>query len=211
MSADANTVQTEKVKMDPMYIFQLALRLCLTCLVVAAMLGFVNMITIENITAAQNAAKAEALAAVIPSQEGQAFEDLEVTDELAAAALEYSATLSAVTKVTVNGENAGLAMTLVTSGSQGNIEMMVGTDADDAVTGVSIISNSETSGIGSKVMTNEPTASGTPVLDQFIGKAPSDGSLSVGSSVEAITGATVSTRGVTAGVNGALAVADLLD
>ena len=41
------------------------------------------------------------------------------------------------------------------SGSQGTISMMVGIDMDGAVTGVSIVTNSETSGIGSKVMGNE--------------------------------------------------------
>ena len=96
------------------------------------------------------------------------------------------------------------------SGSQGNIEMMVGVDADGVVTGVSIVSNSETSGIGSKVMNNEPLANGTPVLDQFIGKSAADGTLAVGTNVDAISGATVSSRGVTTGVNAALAVASVV-
>ena len=88
--------------------------------------------------------------------------------------------------------------------------MMVGVDADKAVTGVSIVSNSETSGIGSKVMENEPTASGVGVLSQFVGKSAADGTLSVGSNVDAISGATVSSKGVTTGVNAALAVAGVL-
>ena len=40
---------------------------------------------------------------------------------------------------------------------------------------------------------------------QFIGKSAADGTLTVGTNVDAITGATVSTKGVTAGVNAALA------
>ena len=78
------------------------------------------------------------------------------------------------------------------------------------MTGVSIVTNSETSGIGSKVMGNEPLTNGTGVLDQFIGKSAADGTLSVGSNVDAITGATVSTKGVTTGVNAALAVAGVI-
>ena len=92
--------------------------------------------------------------------------------------------------------------------------MMVGIDMDGAVTGVSIISNSETSGIGSKVMNNETLTSGANagqgVLEQFIGKSAADGVLSVGSNVDAITGATVSTKGVTTGVNAALAAAGVI-
>ena len=99
------------------------------------------------------------------------------------------------------------AIKVVASGSQGSIEMMVGVDGEGAVTGVSIVSHSETSGIGTKVMGNEATASGVGVLDQFQGKSAADGTLAVGSNVDAITGATVSTRGVTTGVNAALAVA----
>ena len=111
----------------------------------------------------------------------------------------------------VDAGPAGYALTLISSGSQGNIEMMVGVDETDVVTGVSIVSNSETPGIGSKVMGNEPTASGTPVLDQFIGKSPEDGTLTVGGNIDGISGATVSSRGVTTGVNAALAVAALMD
>ena len=43
------------------------------------------------------------------------------------------------------------------------------------------------------------------VLDQFVGKSAADGTLTVGTNVDAITGATVSTKGVTTGVNAALA------
>ena len=56
-------------------------------------------------------------------------------------------------------------------------------------------------------MKNNPLPSGTGVLDQFIGKSAADGTLSVGSNVDAISGATVSSRGVTTGVNGAIAAA----
>ena len=114
-------------------------------------------------------------------------------------------TLGDIYEVQVNGEAGGYAVTVSASGSQGTIEMMVGVDTEGTVTGVSIISHSETSGIGTKVMGNEPTASGVGVLDQFVGKSAADGTLSVGTNVDAITGATVSTRGVTTGVNAALA------
>ena len=56
-------------------------------------------------------------------------------------------------------------------------------------------------------MGNEPLAKGTGVLDQFIGKSAADGTLAVGTNVDAITGATVSSKGVTTGVNTALAAA----
>ena len=74
--------------------------------------------------------------------------------------------------------------------------MMVGVDAEGAVTGVSVVNHSETSGIGTKVVGNEPTASGVGVLDQFIGKSAADGTLTVGTNVDAITGATITSQAI---------------
>ena len=65
-------------------------------------------------------------------------------------------------------------------------------------------------GIGTRVVDNELTPAGVPVLDQFQGKSAADGTLNVGSNVDAISGATVSSKGVTAGVNAAIAVAGVL-
>ncbi len=87
--------------------------------------------------------------------------------------------------------------------------MMVGVDANKAITGISVVSHAETSGIGTKVVNNEPNSAGVPVLDQFVGLSGA-GTLNVGSTITAISGATVSTKGITMGANAALAVADLL-
>ena len=210
MSAEAK--QAEKVQMDPKYIATLTVRLFATCMVVAFLLGLVNMVTLPNITAMKKAKTDEALKAVVENPDASTFTDaLELSDDMTAAALGAGATLSTLYGVLEDESPAGYAFTVVASGSQGSIEMMVGVDESDVVTGVSIVSNSETPGIGSKVMGNEPTANGTPVLDQFIGKSPEDGTLAVGSNIDAISGATVSSRGVTAGVNAALAVAALMD
>ena len=129
---------------------------------------------------------------------------------LVAAQLTALQQCAAVYQAQSGGQPIGYAINVEASGSQGTISMMVGIDMDGAVTGVSIVTNSETSGIGSKVMGNEPLTNGTGVLDQFIGKSAADGVLSVGSNVDAITGATVSTKGVTTGVNAALAVAGVI-
>ena len=197
--------------MDPKYIIKLTVTLFLTCVIVAGALGFVNQLTAPNIAAINKEKTENAMRAVVADPENSTFSDaLELSDDMTAAATSAGGTLTEAYQVTANGENAGYAFKVVASGSQGNIEMMVGVDADGVVTGVSIVSNSETSGIGSKVMNNEPLANGTPVLDQFIGKSAADGTLAVGTNVDAISGATVSSRGVTTGVNAALAVAGVV-
>ena len=204
----SNEVKTkEKVDMDPKYIIKLTVTLFLTCVVVAGLLGLVNSVTAGPI-AASNWAKTEAAMKQIITADS--FSDpMELTDAMTSAASAYG-TLDSVYEAQSGGQTVGYALKVIASGSQGSIEMMVGVDTDGAVTGVSIVKNSETSGIGSKVMNNDPLPSGTGVLDQFIGKSAADGTLSVGSNVDAITGATVSTKGVTTGVNAALAVAGVI-
>jgi len=199
----------EKVSMDPAYIIKLTVTLFVTCVIVAACLGGVNAITEDKIAAANWEKTVAAMKAVVADPDNTTFsEAMDLTDEMTAAA--GSVTLDSVYEAQVNSAAAGYAIKVVASGSQGLIEMMVGVDGEGVVTGVSIVKNAETSGIGSKVMTNMPTANGVGVLSQFEGKSAADGTLTVGSNVDAITGATVSTRGVTSGVNAALAVAGVL-
>ena len=209
MSTEVKT--KEKVNMDPQYIIKLTVTLFVTCLIVAGLLGGVNAITKERIADINWANTVKAMQAVAADPEGTTFsEAMTLTDEMSAAAAAAGATLDSVYEAQLDGQPAGYAIKVVASGSQGSIEMMVGVDGDGAVTGVSIVKNSETKGIGSKIMENEALASGTGVLDQFKGKSAADGTLTVGSNVETITGATVSTKGVTTGVNAALAVAGVL-
>ena len=201
----------EKVQMDPKYIIKLTVTLFLTCCVVAGALGAINMVT-EGPIAASNKAKTEAaMKAVVADADNSTFSDaLEITADMEAAAASAGGSVTEAYEVLVGGAPAGHALKIVASGSQGSIEMMVGLDADGTVTGVSVVKHSETAGIGTKVMGNEPNNDGVPVLDQFIGKSAADGTLNVGSNVTAITGATVSSKGVTTGVNCALAVAGVL-
>ena len=203
----SNEVQTkEKVNMDPKYIIKLTVTLFVTCVVVAGLLGLVNSVTEGPIAEINKAKTKEAMKAVVADPEGSTFSDaLEITGDMTAAASSAGGSITEAYEVQSGGAPAGYALKVVASGSQGNIEMMVGVDAEGVVTGVSIVNNSETAGIGSKVMSNE-----NGVLDQFIGKSAADGTLAVGKNVDAITGATVSSRGVTTGVNAALAVAGVM-
>ena len=190
------------MKISGKFILKVAGTLTVISLVVAALLGAVNGVTADQIAAINEQNTKIALAAVAP--EGAAFDPVEVSGQVADAAAAYG-TLSEMYSMSTGG----YACKVVASGSQGNIEMIVGVDDANTVTGVSIVSNAETSGIGSKVMGNEPNSAGVPVLDQFIGMSGA-GTLAVGKTITPISGATVSTKGVTAGVNAALAAVEAL-
>lgn len=191
------------MKISGKFILKVAGTLTVISLVVAALLGVVNMVTEEQIDAINAEKTAVALSAVAP--EGTEFTPVELSDAVVAAAAPYG-TVTGVYAMSTGG----YAVEIVTSGSQGSISMIAGVDGNKALTGVSVVNHSETGGIGTKVVNNDP-ATGTTVgvLDQFVGMTGS-GSLVVGKTVTAISGATVTTKGVTAGANGALAVAEVL-
>lgn len=196
------------MKIPGKFILKVAGTLTVISLVVAALLGFVNSITADKIAEIDAENTRIAMSAVAP--EGSEFGDkIEVTDDMVAAAATQSGKILELYPVTNGGAEAGYVMKISASGSQGTIVMMVGVDANKAITGISVVSHAETSGIGTKVVGNKPNAAGMPVLDQFVGLSGA-GSLVVGSNITAISGATVSTKGITMGANAALAVADVL-
>ena len=96
--------------------------------------------------------------------------------------------------------DAGTVVRLTTNGFGGAIDLMVGVDNENKVTGVAIISHSETASLGANCTREDFRA-------QFAGKT---GELAVskdGGDIDALTGATVTSRAVTRAVNAALAYA----
>ena len=196
------------MKISGKFILKVAGTLTVISLVVAALLGLVDNVTADKIAEIDAENTRIAMSAVAP--EGSEFGDkIEVTDDMVAAAATQSGKILELYPVTNGGAEAGYVMKVSASGSQGTIVMMVGVDANKAITGISVVNHSETSGIGTKVVENKPNSAGVPVLDQFVGLSGA-GSLVVGSNITAISGATVSTKGITMGANAALAVADVL-
>lgn len=102
----------------------------------------------------------------------------------------------------------GYVIQVAPSGYGGVIQMAVGVDSSCAVTGVRIITHSETASLGATAAADNEA--GQRFRAQFLGQT---GSLAVtkdGGTVEALTGATMTSRAVTRGVNAALACAGAL-
>lgn len=145
----------------------------------------------------------QALAAV--SAPNSDYEPIELTNSILSAGTNQGGDIEEICSVSTGG----YAVKVITFGSQGKIEMVVGVDSEGVITGISIVSNAETGGIGSKVMDNKPNDAGEGVLDQFIGMRGA-GSLIVNDNIIPISGATVSTKAVASGANAALAAVELL-
>ena len=196
------------MKISGKFILKVAGTLTVISLVVAALLGLVNNVTADKIAEIDAENTRIAMSAVVA--EGSEFTDkLEISQDVIDAAAAQGGKVTELYGVKTGGADNGYVMKVSASGSQGTIVMMVGVDANKAITGISVVSSAETSGIGTKVVDNEPNSAGVPVLDQFVGLSGA-GTLNVGSTITAISGATVSTKGITMGANAALAVADLL-
>ena len=183
------------MKISGKFILKVAGTLTIISLVVALLLGLVNGVTADKIAAMNAAATQTALEAV--TEAGSTYDEItSIPQEVMDAAKEMGGTLEEMYTVTFDGQPAGYAVKLTASGSQGLIEMVIGVDAEQKITGISVVSHSETSGM--------PNDDGVPVLDQFVGMSGA-GTLKVGKTVTPISCATVSTKGVTKGANAALA------
>ena len=202
-------VKKEKVQMDPKYLFKLAGILMVICAIVAALLGVVNGVTADKIKAIQEQKLQASLEVVFP---GAQFEKIPVTEELTA--LAASADAESGLEAIYSASTGGYAVEVTPTGFGGAIDMIIGIDAEGNVTGISVISHAETAGIGTKIAADKPNKNGVGVLSQFIGRSAGEGNLftvnSGSNQVDAISGATVTTKAVTRGVNAASLVAGQL-
>lgn len=179
-----------KTESNVMYIVRLSVTLLLITAFVALALAGVNAVTADRIAAIKEADTQAAIEAVLPG-----------------GGSEIEAAVTGNVK-TVYASETGYAVEVTPSGFGGTIDMMVGVAKDGSVLGVSVISHSETAGLGAVAAAS--TSAGEAFRGQFAGKT---GTLAVtkdGGDINAITGATITSRAVTNAVNEAVAFAATL-
>lgn len=96
----------------------------------------------------------------------------------------------------VHKGEGGYVIETVTNGYAGNVELMVGVDNSGKVTGVVVRNMEESYGLGANALWD------TGFLTQFL---HTSGEAAVGENVDALTGATVTSKAITKGVNAAVA------
>ena len=176
-----------KTESTVMYVLRLTVTLLLITAVVAAALAGVNSITAPKIADLKAAKTQQAIETVLPGGY-----EAEIVD--------YNDATGLVSKV-YSGVN-GFAYEVTPGGFDNTITMMVGVDLQGNVLGISVVSHTETAGLGA--VAAAATSAGEAFRGQFVGKS---GSVSVskdGGEIDAITGATITSRAVCAGVNAAL-------
>lgn len=169
--------------------------LCAITLVVALALGAVNAVTAGPI-AEQNAQKIkDSLENVMPGAESEQIDVPEGTTVTTETKNATSVTILSAYKMTKDGADAGYCVEVGRTGFGGAVDTMVGIDSDGKVTGISVISaSSETPGLGARSTEPEFQA-------QFAGQVGTEVAVAKdGGSIDALTGATITSRAVSEGV-----------
>ena len=139
------------------------------CLVVTALLAYINSVTSPIIAKAEEEKTRQAMTEVL--SEADSFEKLEIENLPERVTEAYSAT---------NG--AGYVFMLTTKGYGGDMKLICGMDADGVIEQCKTLLHAETSGLGSKTAED-------PYRNQYCGK-----SAETLGEVDAITGATISSN-----------------
>lgn len=175
-------------------IFRLGAILFVICAVAALMLGLTNNIT-EPVIEQRN----------IQANNESRQEVLQIAEEFSEVKDVKGDLIEEVYQGTKGGEVVGYTIKTTPKGYGGKVEVMVGISNDGKISGVKIGNHSETPGLGSK--SAEPS-----FKDQYNGKSTKKqlnvvkGNASNENDIVAISGATITSKAVTAGVNAAMDV-----
>lgn len=176
------------------FILKHAAILCAVAFICTLLLVLCNDLTKDKIAKLQLKTEQEAQSSVLTSAES--FENLEKYVK----ELDNSTVTAALKGIGKGGKTVGYCIKVEPSGYGGKISMMVGLDTELKVSGIKITSMSETPGLGAKA--------DSEWINQFKGKS---GKLSVvktgkagENEINAISGATITSKAVTEGVNAAV-------
>ena len=184
-------------KNEVMKMAKIAICLLLITAISTALVAIVNEITKEPIAEQRIMKVNMAMGEVLPAERYEPF-------EIEALGLE-DIVLEVNVAYDKDNNCLGYCVKTAPAGYGGTIEMITGIDTEGVVTGVKIVSMSETAGLGTKTQEE-------PWLKQYVGKGDD---VAVTTSVEpmenevsAVSGATVSSKAVTKGVAAAIKAAN---
>ena len=176
--------------------------LTLITVIAGVLLGAVYEVTKTPIAQSQETAKKEAWQAVFSDVKLDDFKAEDVDKKAADKAVKDMGVNATIDEVCTAGDAGYVITTTDKDGFGGNIQITVGIKKDGTINGVSILSISETAGLGMK-------AKNADFQEQFVG-LPATGNLEYTKTgeegkIDALSGATVTTNAMTNGTNAAIA------
>ena len=181
-------------------IVSMTLVLTVTCLVCSAILGVVYAVTYDPIAQTNANILKASISAVLPEAEGAELSE--------AQPLEVGGQDSEYYTLSKDGETVAYAVRSTTTGFGGALTLMVGLTPDGIVNNTSVLSHSETPGLGAKCTTDQH------FMDQWKGFDTNSKILSVkkdGGDVDAITASTITSRAYALAVSNAVKVFNKLN
>ncbi len=167
--------------------------LLLICTIAAILLGYVYDITKEPIAKQAQMEKANALQKVLPVAEK--FKEGDFT-------VPAGTTITAITTGIKGDDVVGYVVRVAPKGYASAIECMVGISKDGVVQGIQILKHTETPGLGAntvKPFFTDQFKNKSSILEVVKLKVSKD------NQIQALTGATITSKAVTKGVNDAIA------
>ncbi len=180
-----------KTESTAKFVLRLTITLLAITSIVAALLAGVNSITEPRIAAQKEQKTQQAIEAVLPGG-GQ---EIAFTDETGMVSALYQG-------------GQGYAVQVAPNGFNGLVTLMVGVGNDGKVLAISVVDQSETPSLGAVCAATG--AAGESFRGQFTGMSGDVSVTKDGGQVDALTGATITSRAVCAGVSAALACVENL-
>ncbi len=177
-----------------------AIVLTIVCVITGLLLAFTNNVTKDKIALAEQNAAMEQMRALLPeASEFTALTEEELTELTEG---ENIKGLTSVFEAKADGEMKGYVFTAETKGYGGMLPLMLAVRNDGTISGMSIMTNEETPGLGKKVESPDFTNqfNEKPADKNFNYRDPSDSQ----QKMDAVTGATISSASVMSSVNKAL-------
>ena len=181
-------------KGEKIEIVKVGIILFLITAISAGLLAIVNAKTSPIIAQNESAKQQMAMSVVLPGAKSFGTENLKTDD--------MDKTITAVYKA--DGDEGYVVMALP-KGYGGEISLVVGVTNEGTVSGVNVVSQSETAGLGAKCTNSDFT-------NQFEGKTENIGvskTGGTGNTITAISSATITSKAVTSGVNAAIQAAKM--
>ncbi|MBR5095074.1 MAG: RnfABCDGE type electron transport complex subunit G [Oscillospiraceae bacterium] len=192
-------------------ILKLSLVLFLICAIVAGVLGAVDMVTRGPIEKYQTDKTNEAYAKVMPVNVAEGEEKYSPID-LKALGLQTNVDANGqkikILSVSKANDGSGYVVETEFSGAQGTITMVVGVNEALKCTGVSITKHSETSGLGANAASTAEV--GVNFRQQFVGVTKLVQLKKAGGTIDALSGATITSRSVTNATAAAISFVETL-
>lgn len=179
-----------------------ALILFLITVVAGGLLGLVNQITMDPIKKSEAKAKEEAYKVVFA--DSSSFEEnSEINDKLKSATFDGAEITEILEAKDAEGSTVGYVLSLTAKeGYGGDVTFTIGVRTDATMTGMSVLSHSETAGLGANCTTEDFTSQFVDLKGPEV--AYSKEGASADNEFDALSGATITTKALTKAINAGL-------